>query len=500
MNFKTRKINKRPILATNTIVQSKDRKIFKEEKDSSSIPKLKINLIASILFVIIVFLSYGIYKNISAIDYSILLKVAGTSLLSDEDGLTNFLILGIGGKNHDGGDLTDTIMIASLDQKNKHVSMVSIPRDIYIKDETIGSSKINEVYYYAKKHFNDENAGLSFFTTKIEELTGTDIHYYLLADFKGFKDIIDIIGGVEINVENDIYDPYYPKDGTYFYETFSIKKGIQTLDGETALKYARSRKTTSDFDRSFRQQQIIYAIKEKAMSSDILFSNEKITEILNSLKSNVFTNIKVGEILTMGAIAKDYSHDNITHQLLHDDPNFCGGLLYTPPRIDFNGAFVLLPAGGAEYLHHFFDLLFKYTKSNETTKIHILNGTSKAGVATETKQILTRYCFDINRYGNGLTQNVSETIYYYKEKFDENGEIISSRPLALDFLQTIIPGKESVTPPEEYKEFLNETDIVLELGEDYINSENYLEDPFYYLILYTPTQENEIIESNTTPN
>lgn len=498
MNFKTRKISSTKI--SNTIKSpTTGQRANGSSTEPNKIPKLTINLIALALVLLVLVLAVSIYKTLTAIDYSILLKVAGTKLMQDTDGHTNFLILGIGGKNHDGGDLTDTIMIASLDQKNHHVSMVSIPRDIYIKDSTVGSSKINEMYYYAKKHFDDENAGLDFFKTKVEELIDTDIHYYVLVDFKGFKEIVDILGGIELEVQNDIYDPYYPKDGTYFYETFSIKKGLQELDGETALKYARSRKTTSDFDRSFRQQQIIYAIKEKAMSTDVLFSSEKISEILTSLKSNIFTNITVGEILTLGGIAKDYTDDAITHQLLHDDPNFCGGLLYTPPRVEYNNAFVLLPAGGNEYLHHFFNLLFNYAKSNENIKIHLLNGTATPGIAGETKQVLTRYCFDINRFGNGKDQKVLETTYYYKEKLNEKGEKIDSRPKALDFLQTIIPGKETTQIPEEYEQYMLETDLILELGEDYVSSENYLEDPYYYLILYTPPA-GEIIDSNTTPD
>ncbi|MDX9970736.1 MAG: LCP family protein [Candidatus Gracilibacteria bacterium] len=498
MNFKTRKISSSKISSANDL-QKNEQKPERTNNTPKKIPKLTINLIATALILLILVLTVGIYKTLSEIDYSVLLKVAGTKLMEDDHGLTNFMILGIGGKNHDGGDLTDTIMIASLDNKNHHVSMVSIPRDIYLKDATIGNSKINEMYYYAKKHFDDEKAGLDFFKTKVEELIDTEIHYYILVDFKGFKEIVDIIGGVEVQVENDIYDPYYPKDGTYLYETFSIKKGLQSLDGELALKYARSRKTTSDFDRSFRQQQIIYAIKEKAMSGDVLFSSEKISEILDSLKSNIFTNITVGEILTLGAIAKDYSDKDITHQLLHDDPNFCGGLLYTPPRIEYNNAFVLLPAGGDKYLHIFFNLLFNFPKAIENTKIHVLNGTATAGVAGETKQILTRYCFDINRFGNGRSQKVEETTYYYKEKLNEKGEKIDSRPLALDFLQTIIPGKETTVIPEEYAEYMTGTDLIMELGNDYVSSENYLKDPFYYLILYTPTP-GEVINSNTTPN
>lgn len=505
MDFKTQKIRESSPEKP-TLSQKENVSFFQEikkknvNKTQNKIPKLSINVIVVLLIFCIMGISYGIYKTISQIDYSIILKAAGTKLLTDAEGQTNFLILGIGGKNHDGGDLTDSIMIASLDQKSKTVSMASFPRDIYVKDETVGNSKINEVYYYAKKYFDDEKAGLEFFKSKIETLTNTEIQYYIMIDFKGFKEIVDTIGGIEVNVENDIYDTSYPKDGTHLYETFSIKKGLQHLDGETALKYARSRKTTSDFDRSSRQQQIIYAIKEKAISIDTIFSSEKISDILDSLKENLITNISIGEMLTIGAISKDYKQENITHHLLHDDPNTCGGLLYTPLREDYNNLFVLLPAGGNTHIYNYFDLILNYPEINTNEKIHILNGTKTAGIAGETKQVLNRYCFDINRFGNGRNQEIKETTYFYKEKLDENGQKIEYRPSSLNFLEKIIPGKESTDIPEEYLEYITDTDIILEIGSDYTNSKNYLEDPFYTLILNTPTATTATIESNTTPN
>ena len=140
---------------------------------------------------------------------------------------------------------------------------------------------------------------------------GIPIHYWVKIDFDGFKDLVDAIGGIDINVEKAIYDPNYPKDGTYLYEPFSISAGQQHLDGNTSLKYARSRYTTSDFDRADRQQQIIYAIKEKALQTETILNREKISQILESLKNNIETNITIKELLTLGSLAGDYSSDKI---------------------------------------------------------------------------------------------------------------------------------------------------------------------------------------------
>lgn len=504
MNFKAKKIRK-TIPAPK--VPKKPEPLDQEAIEKRA-QKRKFYLSLGASLAIVVILIFGIIKVIGSINFNILLKAAGEELKKDSYGHSNFLILGTGGENHDGGDLTDSIILASLDEANKLITMVSIPRDLYIKDATVGNSKINEVYYNANNHFKSSSEGLDYMKKKVETLMGTPIHYWLKVDFKGFKELIDALGGIDVYVESAIYDPSYPKDGTYLYETFSISAGQHHLDGATALKYARSRKTTSDFDRANRQQQIIYAIKEKALQTEILFSATKITEILETLKRNIETNITVKEILTLGSIAADYSSDQISHRLIHDDPTQCGGFLYTPAREFYGGMYVLLPAGGETFLHKYSDLTFNLPKiAQEKSQIHILNGTKRGGAAGETKQILKRFCFDIVRFGNAELRDLTETTYYYLEQKDAEGKIIKSRPDTLDFLQKIIPGKESTTPRQEYVDagYFNEADILLELGSDYTNSEKYLDDPFYSLpaaVPSTPTPEatpTPITPAETTP-
>ncbi|MBD3360684.1 hypothetical protein GF366_02680 [Candidatus Peregrinibacteria bacterium] len=463
MNFKTKNINS-------------------QKQNPSGKIRFTIPVIASL--VIIVILSIGIVKALSSVNFNAFLKLAGEELQTDAYNHTNFLLLGTAGKNHEGSDLTDTIIIASLDNQNKLITMISIPRDLWVKDELIGNSRINEVYFNAKNHFDSSSQGIEHLKSRVEEIMGIPIHYWAKINFDGFKELVDTLGGIEIDVEEAIYDPYYPKDGTYDYETFSISEGQHHLDGETALKYARSRKTTSDFDRANRQQQIIYAIKEKALQTEIILSQEKIKELLNTLKSNIKTNIKVREILTLGSIAEGFSRQNISHRLIHDDPTKCGGFVYTPMREYYGGMFVLIPAGGFEWIHRYADLNFDYPLiAKENSKIHILNGTTTAGVAGETKQILKRFCFEINRFGNARSNELNQTTYYYEQKYDEDDKPVDSRPAALDFLQKIIPGTESTEIPREYieKGYMSETDIILEIGHDYANSENYMDDPFYSL-------------------
>lgn len=484
MQFKTRRINNKP---------EKIKKIRQPYNWKAKAPLL---LSISIIAILII----GTVKALSTINLGIFLKAAGSDLASDAYGHTNILLMGTGGEGHDGADLTDTIIIASLDEDKHTVSMLSIPRDLYIEDKTLGSSRINEIYFNAKNHFESDIRGLNYFKDKIELITGVPIHYWIKIDFKGFTELVDALGGIDITLKESIYDATYPKDGTYLYEPFSISAGPQHLDGTTALKVARSRHTTSDFDRAERQQNIIYAIKEKALSLGTIFSAGKIQSILDALKNNIHTNITIDEILTLGSFAEDFSRENIKQHLIHDDPNTCGGFLYTPMREAYGGAFVLLPAGGFKTVQLYTDLNFNLQNIHaESTKIHLLNGTKRGGVAGETKQILRRFCFDITGFGNAPDQHIPITTYYYKQKYDENNEPIDSRPIALDFLQKLIPGKESTIIPEAYKEkgYLEEANIILEMGEDYSNSPNYIEDTFYSLpnIYVAPTPS-----TSTTPN
>ncbi len=478
MTFKIKKISKRDD-------RPKRPKLFRHSDRRLTISIPLVGFLA-----LIIFLSIGIVKAFKSIDLSVFLKVAGEDLQQDGYGHTNFLLLGNGGANHDGGDLTDTIIVASLDNENKLITLLSVPRDLYVKDPTVGNSRINEVFYNANKHFGSSAQGLDYMKSKVEEIVGIPIHYWVKIDFKGFKELIDALGGIDVEVANAIYDPYYPKDGTYLYETFSLSAGQHHFDGETALKYARSRKTTSDFDRADRQQHVIFAIKQKALQTEVLLSTEKITNILNTLKANIETNIKVKEILTLGSIAKDFSPEQISNRLIHDDPTQCGGFLYTPSMDAYGGMYVLIPAGGFEMLHLYSDNTFNNPEiGKENIKIHILNGTKKGGVAGETKQVLKRFCFNITRFGNAPKQDLQTTTYYYRQKTDAEGNPIESRPKSLDFLQKLIPGKESTEIPQEYIEngFIGSADVIIELGADYVNSPNYMEDPFYSLPIYAPT-------------
>lgn len=158
------------------------------------------------------------------------------------------------------------MIVVSYNKNTKQVNMISLPRDLYINIDKGYYGRINSVldYYMSQKNFSTAES-LDMLKAKVGNLIGQDISYYGMIDFKGFEHVIDTLGGVEVDVPEELYDPSFPIDN-FNYGVLSIASGKQIMDGNTALNYARSRHSTSDFDRSRRQQIIIKALLNKLLS------------------------------------------------------------------------------------------------------------------------------------------------------------------------------------------------------------------------------------------
>ncbi len=460
MDFKTRRIRKEP------------KKTFKvkaakfKKKDQ---PKNNYNMHFATIggsIVIILFLIFGIYTVIKSLDFSSIVFSFGKTLQTDQNGRTNIMLVGTGGEGHDGSNLTDTIIVASIDYENKLVPMISIPRDFYIMTDKFENQRINSVYDYFLRQYSKKE-GIYALKDVVSEITGTEIQYYAFVNFQGFVDIVDAIGGVDIMVEDSIYDPYYPKGETIYFETFQIDAGLQHIDGETALKYARSRKTTSDFDRAKRQQQLLYAIKDKAFGINVLTDAGKITSLYNSVSDSIDTNLSLAEIIEMARLSKEFDKEGIYPAVLNDDPSSCGGLIYTPARDYFAGASVLLPAGGSyDYIHQFVDIILNNTKTIALQEeIQVLNGTKTPGLAGTTMNLLLRNCLNVTYYGNASERPLEKSTIYYQSGTE--GE----EPETLALVKKLIPVATKPGIPAEYLESERRQDavIVVELGDDYLD-------------------------------
>lgn len=342
-------------------------------------------------------------------------------LKGEGDGRVNIMMLGKGGPGHDGPDLTDTILILSIDPVQKDAAMLSIPRDFWVKTDT-GQSKINAVYANAKykvlngKKTSDineraEQAGLNAIESEIEEVAGIPVHYYIMVDFKAFEDAINTVGGIDINVDKDgaVYERLYDTETGRNY-VLDVKQGQNHFDGKRALFYARSRHTSArgDFDRAERQRKVIVALKDKVMSAGTYGNPVKINSLVNEFGSHVRSNLSTGEVLRVYDIMKGIDSSKIGSLGLADPPNV---LVETG---NVNGQSIVKPVAGLyDYsaIQSFVRNTLKdsYLK-NENASIAVFNGSTITGLAAKRANELKSFGYNITTVANASNKNTPQTI------------------------------------------------------------------------------------------
>lgn len=255
------------------------------------------------LLLLLVFISLGIVLSIPIKNFSTLVSTYSSSQLEKTGDRTNFLLLGIGGEGHEAPDLTDTLILASYSHTRSEITLISIPRDLWLPSL---KTKINTTYYYGQR--KSPGGGIILSKSAISEVTGVPIHYAAVVDFQTFKEAIDLIGGIEVNVGNSFTDERYPIAGrendtcsgdisySCRYEKISFSKGPNQFDGETALKYVRSRHSTdlatgTDYSRSVRQKEVLSGIKNKLISSETLKNPKMISNLVNLFTTKTNTDI-----------------------------------------------------------------------------------------------------------------------------------------------------------------------------------------------------------------
>ena len=247
-----------------------------------------------------------------------------SELKKDENGQTNFLIFGTSedAKGHGGQELTDSILVASINQEYKTAKVFSVPRDLWVNYSVAGSEpmsctvgdrgKINATYLCALEEYrnsmsvsNAKDAASLYFAKKISEVTGLSMHYYVAADWSVVKMIVDKIGGIDVDVYADDEDGIYDSC-----QGIDLKKGMYyNMNGDLAMKLARARNAAcapgdyglsrSNFDREINQQRIMNAIKNKMSSIGILMNPGQVMSIIDGLGDNLRTNIVMSEVRTL---------------------------------------------------------------------------------------------------------------------------------------------------------------------------------------------------------
>ncbi|MBT6753681.1 hypothetical protein HOB25_01700 [bacterium] len=328
-------------------------------------------------------------------------------LRGDDDGRTNILLLGMSGEGYKSQHLTDTIMMVSVNTNNYKSAMLSVPRDLYTKiPKTNGlHTKINAIYTFSIKNKSlSSSESMSNIKTVMENITGQEIHYYLTLDFMGFKNIIKELGGVDVEVKNDIYDSSYPGPN-YSYETFELKKGFQHLDSETALKYARVRHIKGgDFGRASRQQEVLAAAKKKAFSLETIVNPVKISSLIDTLGDHIKTDIQLAEIPSFIDLARKVNVYQMTSKVLDA---WSSDSLLGSTHVEMGGvmAYVLVPkANNYKQIHELSENIFdlEKIKRKETA---IKKEDAKIAVVLENKKDYHKIKVALNNFGYHTTIN-----------------------------------------------------------------------------------------------
>ncbi len=204
---------------------------------------------------------------------------------------------------------TDAIMIAHIDPQTQRVALLSLPRDLIVAIPGYGSARINAASVYGAQA-GGTGGGIQLMRETVSELLGIPIHYVVRVDFNGFIGAVDAIGGITIDVEQELYDPYYPTMD-YGYKEVHFLPGPQTMDGETALIYSRIRHMDSDFERMRRQQQVIIGILERVREQHALQQLQSVAAITTALRDYVQTDVPQEQMLALARTFGDFSLDEI---------------------------------------------------------------------------------------------------------------------------------------------------------------------------------------------
>jgi len=223
---------------------------------------------------------------------------------------TTVLLLGTDRRNPGSGtDNTDTLMLLHLDPDAQRVTILSIPRDLYVEIPGHGKGRINTAYARGEQ---DGTGGLALARQTMSATLGISIHHAALIDFRAFVSLIDTIGGIDVDVPYAISDPTYPDSGIG-YDPFYLSAGQHHLDGNVALKYARTRATAGgDFDRNARQRQIVLAVRDRITRLDLLpVLISKSPQLWSTLQSAFETDLTLGEIVDLAVIGSRVPTDQI---------------------------------------------------------------------------------------------------------------------------------------------------------------------------------------------
>lgn len=368
----------------------------------------------------------------------------------------NILLLGIDQREHEDGPWrTDTMILVTVDPATQSAAILSMPRDLWVAIPGFQESRINNAHFFGDVA-NYPGGGPALAKKTVQYNLGIPVHYYVRLNFTAFEKLIDLIGGIDVQVDHTIDDPEYP-DSRYGYEPFHLDAGLQHLDGKTALKYARTRHDMlGDFGRAQRQQQVMLAIRDKVLKANMLPQLlPRAGELVSTLGGAVQTDLSLQQMMALAKLGTQIDRSRIknvyidqTMTLPYETPDKDQVLIplrdeirkvrdsfLTPPSIASGTALTPEPPAS----------------------VVVQNGTVTAGLAGQTAEALRARGFNIVQYGN-TDDNRSD--YAQTQILVYTGRTAAAQALA-DALQVPLSAIQPVSST------VNSSDIKVILGADY---------------------------------
>ncbi|MGQ9902798.1 MAG: LCP family protein [Anaerolineae bacterium] len=318
----------------------------------------------------------------------------------------NILLMGIDQRPDEDSESTrtDTLILLSIDPQSGTAGMMSIPRDLYVPLPNRGQDRINTAHVYGGPRLAMQTVEYNF---------GIPVHHFARVNFNALVKLVDLVGGIDIYVNQDINDQAFPDDN-YGYDPFVISAGWHRMDGATALKYARTRHGSSDFERMRRQQQVIMALRDAVLSTDAVTKVlPNAPQILTMLQDSIRTDLSPLEIVQLAMLAKDIPQDKIA-RLVIDETSVQA---WTTPQ----GGSVLIPI--RDRLRELREKLYNPPPASpvdtahatlEPGRIVVHNGTQTQGLAATAKAWLESQGFTVVEVGNAVGDYPRTVIIDYK--------------------------------------------------------------------------------------
>jgi LCP family protein required for cell wall assembly len=444
------------------------RRVNQPEKTRAGKSRAK-RLLKRILFLVVGtlllvggWIGYQFVRNtLKATNGNILGFLPVNQLNGESSGRVNILLAGNSSDdpNHGGAQLTDSLMIVSLNTKDNSAYIISIPRDTWVNTPGYGHQKINAVY---------PEGGMKLLEKVVSADFGVDVNYYTLVNYSAFKQAVDAVGGITINLQSSdprgIYDPNIGVDnGT---AALRLKNGTQTLDGQTALNLARARNdptprgTTGyglpngDFDRAANQRLMLSALKDKATSLTTLANPVKISELLDAIGSNVHTDFSAGDLKRLYDLGKLIPSNKIRSLSFQDSAHNINLLSnYTSS----DGESALIPTAGLDDFnqikHYIATLNSNDPVVKENAQIVVLNGSNVTGLAKTEAALLKGKNLNVISYATGPATVGPNQIIVGK----------SAKPATLSELKTLLRIDATTLNPSLLSQYPS-ADLIVILG------------------------------------